>query len=110
MYPTEIPTTSLGTPGPVTESALLHAIAVLENDCYLVDLDDNGNPVLSEEEQKWADELASVVAMLKTEVARRERDQFKRAVWKDAAAKGWDKTNPAHRAHINQLIKENYPS
>lgn len=92
----------IGKAGRVTVDALFAAITWLESYEYTVNAETE-QP--HGDDRQHANELMSVVAMLEREVQRRQAEQVENRVWQTAAAKGWDRNNPAHRKAIREHIK-----
>ena len=95
-----------GTESKVTTEHLVHVMSILENyELALTAYDsDNGCAIPSDDEMQDADGIVSVIAMLKREVQKRERARIARHIWKEAEAKGWKRSMPQHKEHIETII------
>ena len=101
----EINTLSVGKTGAVTVDALHTLLALIENDYMQIDVAEDGSDIIEDWQQETADQMASVHAFIEREIAKREKRATENAVWKVAKEKGWDKSNPNHRAHIRSVIE-----
>lgn len=97
-----------GTESNVTTQHILSVIGYLENyELALLGYDyENGCAIPDASEIEDADAIVSVVAMLKREVQKRERARIARHVWKEAEAKGWKRSMPQHKQHIETIIDD----
>jgi hypothetical protein len=87
----------------VTIDALWHAIAVLE--AYEINTNEQDQPY-DEIDRQTVDELLPVVAFLRAEVKKRQRNRQVRQVAADLKTKGYDPKNPKLRAAIRQAVRE----
>ena len=86
----------------LSDNAFITAIEILKMN-ELSGHGDDGE--LEDFEIETANEIVTMVAYLENELRKRQERRFKAAVWKDAATKGYDKRNPAHRAAVAAHIK-----
>lgn len=95
-----------GTERNVKDNDLRYVISILENyELALLGYDyEEGCAVPDADEIEDANGIVSVMAMLKKELARRERGKIARHVWKEAEAKGWRRDVPAMRANVEAII------
>ena len=95
-----------GTEGKVTENALRLAIGILsEYEMAMCGYDHiNERAIPDDIEMEEANEIVSVIAMLKRDLAKRQRDKIARVVWRDAESKGWRRDSPAMRANVEAII------
>lgn len=100
----EISTLQMGKAGAVTIDALHTLLVLIEHDYMTIGVAEDGSEIIEDWQQEIADEMASVYAFIEREIAKREKRAMETAVWKVAKEKGWDKTNPDHRAHIRDII------
>lgn len=100
--------TEHGKAGKLTDDAILTVIGILQNyELAMTSYDyEAGCAVPDEWEIEDANHIVTMIAFLEKELAKREERKVANAVWKVAAEKGWDKSNPAHKAHINAIIAD----
>lgn len=98
--------TDWGTERQVAENDLRYVIGILENfELALLGYDyEEGCAVPDSGEMEDADSIVSVMAMLKKELAKRERARIARHVWKEAESNGWKRELPAHKMNIEAII------
>ena len=98
--------TDWGTERNVKDNDLRYVISILENyELALLGYDyEEGCAVPDTDEIEDANAVVSVMAMLKKELARRERGKIARHVWKEAEAKGWKRDLPFHKSQVEFII------
>jgi hypothetical protein len=106
----------IGNDVPLTRSAIQTVIDILENyelsGTYELSTDSS---YIDKHEQHHADEIVSVINLLKSEYRKSIKNDIAKNTWAKAKEQGWNKNNPSHRKHVNDIInnywntiKENY--
>lgn len=98
--------TDWGTKQKLTTDALATVVGILEEYELALMKDVDGECHAEDFEIQYANEIVTVIDFLQKEIQKRNEKEISNIFWKDAKAKGWDKSNPAHRSHINGIIRE----